>query len=296
MTKRISWKSRFAALLDNDGLSKYDRNVIKDMKSGYDRKGSSYMSAGRKRYFLAIESRAQATALAMEQRAAQGKSDLAIRLESVRGYITDGSSWAAGFIESLIEQERRRGSLSDRQMTTLAKIESENNAETVKAEGDWFARFSTDQELQLQWHRAMLYYRANSPYHRGHVQNWFNFGDLPAGRVGTEISQTDAPTYKEFNKVIANNYIQKVLAGYSRAPAFEVGSMVALRASANYTAQDKTGGRPCVVMTNALDITTASKGNRRYRLLPVGSTQTFEIQEKHIKKFRTPKKKKGKRA
>jgi hypothetical protein len=48
-------------------------------------------------------------------------------------------------------------------------------------------------------------------------------------------------------------------------------------------------------MTNELDIITASKGNRRYRLLPVGSTQTFEIQEKHIKSFKLPKNKRKKR-
>jgi hypothetical protein len=71
--------------------------------------------------------------------------------------------------------------------------------------------------------------------------------------------------------------------------------MVALRASANFTAKGKTNGRPCVVMTNELDIITASKGNRRYRLLPVGSTQTFEIQEKHIKSFKLPKNKRKKR-
>ena len=296
MTQRISWKARFSSLLAGEGLSSYDRNVIEDMKRGYDRRGSGYMSPARKRYFLGIEERAAATTLAMEQRAAQGKSDLAIRLENVQGYITDGSSWAAGFVESLIEQERQRGSLSSKQMTTLSKIESENNADTVKAERDWFARFATSQELQLQWHRAMVYYRANSPYHAGHVQNWFNFGELPAGRVGTEIAPIDAPSHKAFNKVIANNYIQKVLAGYTAPPAFETGAMVALRASANFTAQNKTAGRPCIVMTNELDIITASKGNRRYRLLPVGSTQTFEIQEKHIKNFKLPKNKRKKRA
>lgn len=294
MTKRISWKARFSSLLEGEGLNAYDRNVIEDMKRGYDRRGSGYMSPARKRYFLALESRAAATAIAMEQRATQGKSDLAIRLENVQGYITDDSSWAAGFIASLIEQECRRGSLSSAQMTTLSKIESENNADTVKTERDWFARFATDQELQIQWHRAMLYYRANRPYHQGHVQNWFNFGELPAGRVGTEIAPINAPNHRAFNKVIANTYIQKVLAGYTVAPAFKAGEMVTLRASANYTAQGKTNGRPCVVMNSELDIITASKGNRRYRLLPVGSTQTFEIQEKHIKSFKLPKTKKMK--
>ena len=296
MTKRISWKARFSSLLAEEGLNSYDRNVIEDMKRGYDRSGSGYMSPARKRYFLALESRAAVTTLAMEQRAANGKSDLAIRLENVKGYVTDDSSWAAGFVESLIEQERQRGSLSSKQMTTLSKIESENNADTVKTERDWYARFATDQVLQLQWHRAMTYYRANGPYHSGLVANWFDHGELPDGRMGTEIAPIDAPSHKAFNKVIPNNYIQKVLVGYSVPPVFEAGAMVALRASANFTAKGKTNGRPCVVMTNELDIITASKGNRRYRLLPVGSTQTFEIQEKHIKSFKLPKNKRKKRA
>jgi hypothetical protein len=291
MASRISWKARFSSLLNSEGLSAYDRNVIVDMKAGYDRKSSSYMTSGRKRYFLAIESMAADTLAAMEERALNGKSNLAIRLEEVRGYIIDSSSWAAGFIESLIGQEQQRGRLSSSQLSTLVSIERENNPETVALSKDWHARFATDTEAQTQWHHAMIYYRANPPYHNRHVQDWFALDDIDSlnGRLGTEIAIVNMPSRKDFTKVMSNNYIKKVLAGYAVPPLFEAGAMVTLRASANYTAKGKTNGKPCVVMTGKLDIITASKGNRRYRLLPVGSTQTFEIQEKHIKSFRIPK-------
>jgi len=293
MTARISWKARFSSLLSSNGLTAYDRNVITDMKAGYDRKSSSYMTSGRKRYFLAIESKAVQALAAMEERALNGKSNLAIRLEEVQGYITDSSSWAAGFIESLIEQEQQRGSLSSSQLSTLVSIERENNPVTMALSKGWHARFATDTDAQLQWHRAMLYYRANPPYHNRFVSDWFGTdGDSLTGRLGTEIAIVNMPTRREFAKVIANNYIQKVLVGYSTAPSFVAGSLVALRSSASHTAISKTAGRPCVVISNTLPIITASKGNRCYRLLPVGSTQTLELQEKHLKTFRTPKKKK----
>lgn len=294
MTARISWKARFSSLLSSNGLTAYDRNVITDMKAGYDRKSSSYMTSGRKRYFLAIESKAVQALAAMEERALNGKSNLAIRLEEVQGYITDSSSWAAGFIESLIGQEQQRGSLSPSQLSTLVSIERENNAETVALSKDWHARFATDTEAQTQWHHAMIYYRANPPYHNRHVQDWFALDDVDSlnGRLGTEIAIVNMPSRKDFTKVMSNNYIKKVLTGYNTTPAFVAGSMVTLRSSASHTAINKTAGRPCIVISNTLPIITASKGNRCYRLLPVGSTQTLELQEKHLKTFRTPKKKK----
>jgi hypothetical protein len=250
------------------------------------------MSPARKRYFLGIEERSATLALAMEQRATRGKSDLAIRLENVQAYVSGDSFWPAGFLKSLIEQELTRGTLSSKQLELLSKIESENNADTARAAIDWHSQFATDPTTQLQWHRAMMYYRSNAPYHKYHVQIWFE--DSPEGRVGSTIDPLTAPSLKEFNKVISNNYVQKVLAGYETAPAFAVGAMVTLRSSASFTAISKTGGRPCIVMNNTLPIVTASKGNRRYRLLPVGSAQMLELQEKHIKTFRAPKKKKRK--
>ena len=57
MATRTSWKTAFPALLAHPGLSDYDRRVVEDMKRGYDRKGASYMTAGRRRYFHGIADR-----------------------------------------------------------------------------------------------------------------------------------------------------------------------------------------------------------------------------------------------
>ena len=54
---RINWKEEFATILDIEALSAHDRGVIEDIKKGYDRRGSSYLSPGRKSYIAGIKER-----------------------------------------------------------------------------------------------------------------------------------------------------------------------------------------------------------------------------------------------
>ena len=62
---RINWKEEFATILDIEAMSPRDRQVVEDIKKGYDRQGSRYLSPGRKSYIANIKERSlrQQTAL-----------------------------------------------------------------------------------------------------------------------------------------------------------------------------------------------------------------------------------------
>jgi hypothetical protein len=285
MRTRISWKARFAAVLSSTDLDARDRNVIEDMQRGYERKGSGYMTRGRKRYFLGMEDRATRSGEAKAQRAATGGTDMSRRLTASDKWIADRSSWAAGFMESLISQEAQGRTLSGRQIEMLVKIESENTEEDFNNNSTWYEDFTKSPELQLNYHRAMVYYRSEGNYFRGQFQTWFKLGARPEGSMSPTIAPCQIPTRKEYKRIVENNkYFQKVLTGYTTAPKYAVGATVYAAAGAQLRgAQRAQMRRGALVIANDIAITSACKGNRRYRVLPVGAMAPIEIEERHMK-------------
>jgi len=267
---RISWKSRFASLLALASLSGRDRLVIEDMERGYARKGSSYMTAGRKRYFLSLEERAQNAAAALAERKATGAtSDLGKRLEDVDSRILDRSSWAAGFVESLISQDALGRSLSPKQLQILEKIDGEHSAEALASAASFAERYRNDVEgIKTNFGRCIHYYGTTQYYGR-QVRDFKSDPDY-------------VPTLKDWRKIVENKFAAKVIAGYEVAPRFPQGSTVYAGAGAGYAARRALARGGFVVGTDEV-VLSACKGNRRYSVLPVGGVQTIFIEERHLK-------------
>jgi hypothetical protein len=138
---RINWKEEFATILDIEAMSARDRNVVEDIKKGYDRQGSSYLSPGRKRYLAGIKERSLQQQVVREERATLGETVMAQRLASLSKFIVDKSSWAAGVIESFAKQDTNGRVLTARQIILLEKIESEHSASTAAEEITWTEDF-----------------------------------------------------------------------------------------------------------------------------------------------------------
>ena len=262
---RISWKSRFASLLALASLSGRDRLVIEDMERGYARKGSSYMTAGRKRYFLSIEERAQKAAQALAERKATGAtSELGQRLEDVDSRISDRSSWAAG-----ISQDALGRSLSPKQLQLLDRIDSEHSAEAIASAASFAERYRNDAEgIKTNFSRCLSYY-ATTQYYARQVRDFRADPDY-------------VPTLKDWRKIVENKFAAKVIAGYEAAPKFPKGSTVYAGAGAGYAARRALARGGFVVGTDEV-ILSACKGNRRYSVLPIGGVQTIFIEERHLK-------------
>ena len=103
------------------------------------------------------------------------------------------------------------------------------------------------------------------------------------------------PTMDEYNRVTDNKFIRKIYAGWFSEPKYAVASMVALGAAATYAQSQSCPNKhnlAMVIATNIAVPTSAARGNKLYKLLPIGGAQTFICEERQLKRARTPKKKK----
>ena len=272
---RISWKPRFASILANPLLVGRDREFIQSLHRHW--AGGKAMTSGRKFHFLKLEARLERMA-----KADPTDNELARRIESILPR-TGERAWARGFLESLKAQNLSGRVLSEKQIETLGKIESEHSDEALNARVTW----ATD---YLATRRAIAVKVAK--YYKTGVY----FGDL----VRNILNDSEyVPTRKQYNAMVENKYAKKVLAGYEAAPKYTAGSYVTLRATTPSQERWPNGvGRRkrlenstvCIVLGVDEDIISACAGNKRYKLLPVGSAQTVAIEERRLKKAKGLKK------
>ena len=285
---RINWKEEFATILAIEAMSAHDRGIIEDIKKGYDRRGSSYLSAGRKSYIAGIKERSLRQETAREERQTLGETVMAQRLTSLSKFIVDKSSWAAGVIESFTKQESNGRVLTPRQIILLEKIESEHSASTAAEEITWTEDFTNNKgAVQSNWSLAMYYYKANAPYFQGHVRNWFRNDDgksapTPKG-WGADVSSEKIPNLREYKKVIENKYVQKVIAAYNSEPTFADGEYVSLRSNAPGKCRTNFKTSGVVIKSNSSTPTSSAKGSKVYQVLPFGAAALVEVEERYLK-------------
>jgi len=285
---RINWKEEFATILDIEALSAHDRGVIEDIKKGYDRRGSSYLSPGRKSYIAGIKERSLRQQTAREERQSLGETVMAQRLANLSKFIVDKSSWASGVIESFAKQEANGRVLTARQIILLEKIEAEHNASTAAEQITWTEDFISNKgSVQSNWNLAMHYYKANAPYFQGHVRNWFRNDDgksapTPKG-WGADVSSEKIPNLREYKKVIENKFVQKVITAYNSEPTFADGTYVSLRSNAPGKFRTNFKTNAVVIKSNSSMPTSSAKGSKVYQVLPFGAAALVEVEERYLK-------------
>ena len=191
------------------------------------------------------------------------------------------SGWEQDFCASINNQLIRGRKLSSKQINLIHKIEG-NVAKLVVGYEQWVKQW--DDEKRKVWNIAIDYYEKNRPYFSNEVAK-----RKDARREDREY----IPPQRTFKKVVENKYVQKIINELDKKPAFDVGSMVALRASAtnrevgiNWSEWAKLQKTPMFVMSILDSVGSAAKGAREYTILPAGWTRTFKVQERHIKKFK----------
>lgn len=270
MATRTSWKTAFPALLAHPGLSDYDRRVVEDMKRGYDRKGASYMTAGRRRYFHGIADRSAQTAAAMEARIGQEPTALDKELEILAARTVEGT-WANRFVISLKRQVAAGRSLSEKQTHHLDKIREDYSDAAMDRAASFEANYRADVDgIRTDFARAVKYYAAEGNYYRD---------------VVTDYSDDYVPSYKLWCKMVKNKYMAKVIAGYEAAPRFPVGSTIYIGSNGGNRADWETyrqRGKAAVVLSTSEPIISACKRNKRYKVLVIGNPKPMLIEERCI--------------
>ena len=257
MAKRTNWKTEFAALLANKRLTGRDRSFIESLHAHYSR--GKAMTSGRKHHFFLVKER-------IAQLDAGGVTgDATIEARCARMIErTPEKSWDRGFVESLQGQNANGRSLSPRQLEILAKIESRHTDEAVAAARGFADSYGATERTRMI---RMSNYYAGTPY----------FRDL-ADRVLSDAEFV--PTKKQYDALTGNKYAAKVLAGYEAPAKFAVGASVLPRSNAS---SRRTMSRGAIVLSVDEAIKSACKGNRMYKVLPIGGIKPLLVEERDIK-------------
>ena len=260
MAKRTNWKLEFAALLASKRLVGRDRTFIESLHRHYS--SGKAMTSGRKHHFFLVKERIAQ----LDAGGVTGDATIEARCARLLER-TPESSWDRGFVESVQGQNANGRSLSPRQLQILEKIESRFTDEAMAAARGFADSYGVTERQRMT---RMANYYSGTAY----------FRDL-ADRVLTDPEFI--PTKKQYDAITGNKYAAKVLAGYASEPVYAVGATVQARGGQTPTKVRlalKVGG---VVLSIDEVIKSACKGNRMYKVLPIGSVKPLFVEERYIK-------------
>jgi len=170
------------------------------------------------------------------------------------------------FLLSLRSWEEKRG-LTTKQMNSLNSIERQINGPSSKV---WAKKYDGSKRKTAQI--CAKYYESNPPYYAELVHQVLN-------------NEEFIPSESQFFSLTSNDYSQKVLRAYFQEPKYQVSSYVKVRASCPENIKKKIGDRMCVVIQeNVMPIISAAKGAKRYKILPFGSSHSYIVEERYLKK------------
>ena len=190
--------------------------------------------------------------------------------------------WDRSFLESILDQASKGRELSIKQKQTLGKVLARNSVEAQRIHDNWSAVYESKYKKEAM---VLADYHRHQPYYKPMAS------DILAGRV---------PARNKFLRMYENKYSKKVLSQSAAPPKFQVGEYLQPRANFStyknvelpvdltWTEQNKIiqgfikrGG---FVMEICEGIRSAAKGAKRYKLLPIGETIPFIVEERHLKK------------
>ena len=274
---RPTYRTRLEVLINNPAISARDKSFAQSLLSYYERKGR--LSAGRVKWVATLEERYSPEKLLA---ATEKHKTFLMRLDAL-SMRCEPSSWAAGYVESLTSQVKGDRRLSDRQLEILRKIEAEHDDAAIAERQKWVESYKNDPTLRADAIVVANYYMSTG-YFKDTARDIIN-------------DDSFVPTYSQYNKMVKNKYAQKVLASHNAPAKYQAGQLVTFRANAPSTVRYLDGAylkravTLMVIETDAAPITSAARGAKVYKLLPVGKASTLEVEERYIMKARKLKKK-----
>tara|TARA_R110000824_G_scaffold92217_7_gene223905 strand:+ start:3622 stop:4440 length:819 start_codon:yes stop_codon:yes gene_type:complete len=270
---RTTYHDRFAALLAKDYVAPRDRKFAEDLYSHYKTKGS--MTSGRRRCFLQMEER-----YATRPEPLDGADELGELLKRIQRTVQGSTrpSWDHGFVSSVQGQLRSGRALSERQAAILTDIKDKFSDEKIATQRAWMDSWNAE---KAESYRVVMEYYGNSGYFTRQVNAWREDRDI-------------TPSYDDYCKVTDNKFAKKILDGWHAPPKYAPGSMVALGSGASYRQREQCPNRYnlCMVIASNVAVpSSAARGNKVYRVLPVGAAKPFIVEERQLKASRLPKKK-----
>ena len=203
-----------------------------------------------------VASPKQALVERIQKTAAQGVSSL--------------TDWERNFLSSLLESANKWGRLTAKQHEVFQRIEKKSDPAFQSARKAWNESWTPEKRTKLVF--AANYYKANPPY----------YGDV-AERILNDSNYI--PSEKLYRKMVLNKYVQRAMQHAKSGPLYAVGSMVTVRNSQSVIGHlSAYRGQPVLVVEAQQDVTSATKGARKYKVLPIGGDKPIETEERYLKK------------
>lgn len=183
--------------------------------------------------------------------------------ESTRKFLTDIHNYF-----------QKKGGLTPNQYTAFEKAESRFSPEAQRLNAEWQKEY--DEEKRELMRIAAEYYAAKAQY----------FKDLAEKVLHTKDF---IPTRKQYQAMVGNKFAQKVIKATLAKPKYgdKENKLVQLRASAPNLPRGVERECLClIVKPNSSPVTSDARGAKKYLVLPFGHTDAFEVEERHIKKYR----------
>ena len=201
----------------------------------------------------------------------ENNPELVTRIEKTAARGTSSlSDWERSFMGSLLDSAKKWGRLTAKQHEVFQRIEKKTDPAHQKAVSDWRENFSDEMCTAARF--AANYYKANPPY----------FSEA-ADRILLDSSYI--PSEKLYRKMVENKYVQRAMAHAQSAPLYAAGSMVKVRDSQSVSGRLRAyRGQPVLVLEAQQNVTSATKGARKYKVLPIGADKPIDTEERFLKK------------
>ena len=223
------------------------------------------MTSGRAHWVRKLEERYAKLATG----AMLGDAAIDTRLKALKN-IVQPSSWSEGFVESLTNQNAMGKSLSEKQISALERIESENTGAAKQARHDWYANYGDSFREQAKI--CAEYYVSNPPYYKDLAHKILENKDF-------------IPSEKQWKAITQNKYAQKVLQNVKTPARFSVNSVVQLRKTSTLYKGYRIDRKDKIafILQANIDQPSAVSGGRWYNVLFAGEASPIKILEKDLK-------------
>jgi hypothetical protein len=203
----------------------------------------------------------------------QDNPELVARIEKTAARGTSVmTDWERNFLGSILDSAKVWGRLTAKQHGIYQNIENRLDPANIAARQSWNDSWNEEKRAAIIF--AANYYKANPPY----------FSDV-ATRILNDFGYV--PGEKLYRKMVENKYVQRAMQHAEAGPLYTVGSMATVRNSESVGGSARMyRGKDVIVLEVEEKVTSAVKGARIYKVLPVGSVTPIETQERFLKKKR----------
>lgn len=166
----------------------------------------------------------------------------------------------------------KRNGLTQNQYRAFEKIESRFSPEAMKINAIWQKEY--DEEKRENMRIAAEYYNSKNLYFKDLAHKILHVNDF-------------TPTRKQYQTMVENKFASKVIKASKAAPKYKPEELVQLRRFVPGIPRGIEQESLCVVIkTDSSPVTSDARGAKKYLVLPFGHSDTFEIEERYIKKYR----------